>query len=303
MRSGVQEATPARPLPGCNPPESRRTDGSSPSSSIRWRRRVCRRRRHRGSRGPEEGDLGRMGRGVGTLNWSPRGDELWFTAEGRTDTPGMAIRAVSLSGKERVVLTGPGVFGLRDLSRDGRLLMERGDPSQSRPFSAGKVSSESVTSRGRTSRASSPFPPTGKRSSSPPVSSEIAARVSEARTEGRSCVWATGSPSGFRPTESGSAREGRGLRSPDSASHRARGAQAAELPGLEGISRYSRQVVSRQPASRRLGQAGEGGATLLSRGSRRRRASPRDPRGNGSREGLRLLAQPGRKMGHDARRG
>jgi Tol biopolymer transport system component len=60
------------------------------------------------------------------LNWSPRGDELWFTASGRTDTPGMAIRAVNLAGKERVVLTGPGGFWLSDLSQDGRLLLGRG---------------------------------------------------------------------------------------------------------------------------------------------------------------------------------
>src|SRR5262249_8347553 len=61
----------------------------------------------------------------GGLNWSPRGDELWFTASGKTDTPGIAIRAVSLAGKERVVLTGPGFFGLSDLSPDGRLLIGR----------------------------------------------------------------------------------------------------------------------------------------------------------------------------------
>ena len=60
---------------------------------------------------------------VGRLNWSPRGDELYFTAAGRTDTPEIAIRAVSLSGKERVVLTGPRDFVLYDLSHDGRLLV------------------------------------------------------------------------------------------------------------------------------------------------------------------------------------
>jgi serine/threonine protein kinase/Tol biopolymer transport system component len=64
--------------------------------------------------------------GAGSLDWSSRGDELWFTAEGRADAPGFAIRAVNLSGKDRVVLSGPGRFGLRDLSPDGRLLMERG---------------------------------------------------------------------------------------------------------------------------------------------------------------------------------
>ncbi len=60
-----------------------------------------------------------------TLDWSARGDELWFSAAGRTDTPGMAIRAVTLSGKERVVITSPGWFGLHDVARDGRLLMSR----------------------------------------------------------------------------------------------------------------------------------------------------------------------------------
>lgn len=58
------------------------------------------------------------------LDWSSGGDELLFTAS-RTDTPGMAIRAVNLSGKERVVVTSPGLFLLFDLSRDGRLLTSR----------------------------------------------------------------------------------------------------------------------------------------------------------------------------------
>jgi Tol biopolymer transport system component len=59
------------------------------------------------------------------LNWSPRGDELWFTAARRKDTPALAIRAVNLAGKDRVVITSPGLFELRDLSREGRLLMAR----------------------------------------------------------------------------------------------------------------------------------------------------------------------------------
>ena len=66
---------------------------------------------------------------VSGLNWSPRGDELWFTAGGRTDTPDipiqMAIRTSNLSGKERVVITIPGLFVLRDRSREGRLLISR----------------------------------------------------------------------------------------------------------------------------------------------------------------------------------
>src|SRR5262249_8268029 len=39
---------------------------------------------------------------------------------------GIAIRAVTLSGKERVVATAPGMFALSDLSREGRVLMARG---------------------------------------------------------------------------------------------------------------------------------------------------------------------------------
>jgi serine/threonine protein kinase len=61
---------------------------------------------------------------VWRLAWSPGGDEVWFTAT-RTDTAGMAIRALNLSGKERVVVTSPGLFVLCDLSREGRLLMSR----------------------------------------------------------------------------------------------------------------------------------------------------------------------------------
>jgi len=59
------------------------------------------------------------------LEWSPRGDELLFTGSHSSGSREMAIRAVSLSGKERVVLTNPGLFILRDLSRDGRLLLDR----------------------------------------------------------------------------------------------------------------------------------------------------------------------------------
>jgi Tol biopolymer transport system component len=69
---------------------------------------------------------------LGGLDWSPGGDELWFAAvghrpiaTGHTDAPGWAIRAVNLSGRERVVLTGPGSLALRDLSREGRLLVSR----------------------------------------------------------------------------------------------------------------------------------------------------------------------------------
>ena len=75
------------------------------------------------------------------------------------------------------------------------------------------------------------------------------------------------------------------------------------FPGLDGIfALYPRWF----PDSRHLvvsAEARERGSAMLSRGSRGRRASPRDPRGNETRVGLRLLAQPGRKMGDGAAKG
>src|SRR5262249_30052485 len=54
--------------------------------------------------------------------WSPRGDEIWFNEiEGGVTT----FRAVSLSGRKRFLASFAGDFGLHDISRDGRLLLER----------------------------------------------------------------------------------------------------------------------------------------------------------------------------------
>jgi len=54
--------------------------------------------------------------------WSPRGDEIWFD---ETEAGVTAIEAVTLSGRKRLVASFPGVFGLQDISRDGRVLLER----------------------------------------------------------------------------------------------------------------------------------------------------------------------------------
>ncbi|HKD19305.1 MAG TPA: protein kinase, partial [Thermoanaerobaculia bacterium] len=53
--------------------------------------------------------------------WSPRGDEVWFNeiADGIT-----TIRAVDLSGRQRLVASFLGDFTLDDISRDGRVLLE-----------------------------------------------------------------------------------------------------------------------------------------------------------------------------------
>jgi eukaryotic-like serine/threonine-protein kinase len=55
------------------------------------------------------------------LAWSPKGDEVWFTAvKGGYNR---ALWAVSLSGKERQVLAIPGGMTLEDIAADGRVLI------------------------------------------------------------------------------------------------------------------------------------------------------------------------------------
>jgi Tol biopolymer transport system component len=55
------------------------------------------------------------------MAWSPKGDEIWFTAakEGLVQ----ALWAVSVSGRERLVTRVPGRLTLRDISRDGKVLL------------------------------------------------------------------------------------------------------------------------------------------------------------------------------------
>jgi len=59
------------------------------------------------------------------LAWSPDGNEVWFTAarEGAL----RSLTAVSLSGKERLLARVPGILTLRDVTRDGRVLLTRDD--------------------------------------------------------------------------------------------------------------------------------------------------------------------------------
>jgi Tol biopolymer transport system component len=53
--------------------------------------------------------------------WSPGGDEVWFS--GAAANAGMAIYAVTLSGRQRLVAQGPGSYLLEDLSSHGRALV------------------------------------------------------------------------------------------------------------------------------------------------------------------------------------
>ncbi|MCC6523294.1 MAG: protein kinase [Polyangiaceae bacterium] len=55
------------------------------------------------------------------LAWSAAGDEVWFTAAG--PDAASALYAVTLAGRARVVLRGPGTLVLQDVARDGRALL------------------------------------------------------------------------------------------------------------------------------------------------------------------------------------
>ena len=59
------------------------------------------------------------------LAWSPRGDEIWFTAAG--GRANRALRAVDLEQRTRLVLEAPGSLTLWDAARDGRVLLSRDD--------------------------------------------------------------------------------------------------------------------------------------------------------------------------------
>ena len=57
------------------------------------------------------------------LAWSPRGDEVWFTAGEAGDH--RALRAVDLQGRQRLILPAPESLTLRDTATDGRVLLTR----------------------------------------------------------------------------------------------------------------------------------------------------------------------------------
>lgn len=64
---------------------------------------------------------------VGTVAWSPSGRELFLVAG--ADEPDLALRAVDLSGRERVLFpVAGGRLDVHDVSREGDLLVERALP-------------------------------------------------------------------------------------------------------------------------------------------------------------------------------
>jgi eukaryotic-like serine/threonine-protein kinase len=58
---------------------------------------------------------------AGGLAWSPDDKEVWFTAA--ESGPDQKLRAVSLSGRARVLAEAPGRLSLHDVFRDGRVLL------------------------------------------------------------------------------------------------------------------------------------------------------------------------------------
>ncbi len=60
------------------------------------------------------------------LAWAPPGNEVWFSGD-RT-TRSQMVYAVTLAGKERRILDGPGWMRLQEISRDGRVLVLEGTP-------------------------------------------------------------------------------------------------------------------------------------------------------------------------------
>ncbi len=57
------------------------------------------------------------------LRWAPSGDEVWLTA--KEPAGSTALHALTLSGGRRVVALIPGAMVLRDVARDGRVLLSR----------------------------------------------------------------------------------------------------------------------------------------------------------------------------------
>ena len=60
---------------------------------------------------------------AGGLAWAPKGDEVWFSASEVGEA--LTLHAVDLSGRVRQVAGIPGRVVLKDISRDGRLLLTR----------------------------------------------------------------------------------------------------------------------------------------------------------------------------------
>ena len=62
---------------------------------------------------------------LGGLAWSPDGREIWFSAADSAGGGARALHAVDGSGRERLLLRGPGDLDLEDVRPDGRVLVRQ----------------------------------------------------------------------------------------------------------------------------------------------------------------------------------
>lgn len=73
------------------------------------------------------------------LAWSPGGDEVWFTGS-KTDGFAYSLQAVDLQGRERTLLNVPSPLTLLDVSRQGGVLLARGETNlEAYAWSAGQA--------------------------------------------------------------------------------------------------------------------------------------------------------------------
>ena len=76
------------------------------------------------------------------LAWSPRNDEVWFTADPTTTTIARRLMAVNLSGTFRLLAAAPGDLTLHDVSPDGTAIIAIDDRERKIFFSDPKSSSD-----------------------------------------------------------------------------------------------------------------------------------------------------------------
>ena len=61
------------------------------------------------------------------LAWHPKRKEIWFTAREGPKAGVLALHAMSLSGRQRLVASAPGILIMKDIDRNGRVLLARQD--------------------------------------------------------------------------------------------------------------------------------------------------------------------------------
>jgi hypothetical protein len=61
------------------------------------------------------------------MAWNPVRNEIWFTAREGPKAGVLVLHAVSLSGRQRLVASAPGILVVKDIAPDGRVLLARWD--------------------------------------------------------------------------------------------------------------------------------------------------------------------------------